>query len=164
METLLDILQAAGIGAAVGIRPYLPALLVGALAAGDLGVDFDGTGWAFLEAPWFLFVMGIAFFVMLMTNVIMNVAAIAISLPVALVIAPYLGVAPEVILFASLATAGMPFLLLVGAAPNAIAYESGQFTAGEFFTYGTLASIMLMVVVALAVFFLWPLMGMPVGG
>lgn len=114
-------------------------------------------------ANWFLFVMGIAFFVMLMTNVIMNVAAIAISLPVALVIAPYLGVAPEVILFASLATAGMPFLLLVGAAPNAIAYESGQFTAGEFFTYGTLASIMLMVVVALAVFFLWPLMGMPVG-
>lgn len=114
-------------------------------------------------ANWFLFVMGIAFFVMLMTNVIMNVAAIAISLPVALVIAPYLGVAPEVILFASLATAGMPFLLLVGAAPNAIAYESGQFTAGEFFMYGTLASIMLMVVVALAVFFLWPLMGMPVG-
>ena len=114
-------------------------------------------------ANWFLFVMGIAFFVMIMTNVIMNVAAIAISLPVALVIAPYLGVAPEVILFASLATAGMPFLLLVGAAPNAIAYESGQFTAGEFFMYGTLASIMLMVVVALAVFFLWPLMGMPVG-
>jgi sodium-dependent dicarboxylate transporter 2/3/5 len=114
-------------------------------------------------ANWFLFVMGIAFFVMLMTNVIMNVAAIAISLPVALVIAPYLGVAPEVILFASLATAGMPFLLLVGAAPNAIAYESGQFTAGEFFKYGTLASIILMVVVALAVFFLWPLMGMPLG-
>lgn len=114
-------------------------------------------------ASWFLFVMGIAFFVMLMTNVIMNVAAIAISLPVALVIAPYLGVAPEIILFASLATAGMPFLLLVGAAPNAIAYESGQFTAGEFFTYGTLASIILMVVLALAVFFLWPMMGMPVG-
>jgi sodium-dependent dicarboxylate transporter 2/3/5 len=113
-------------------------------------------------ANWFLFVMGIAFFVMIMTNFIMNVAAIAISLPVALVIAPYLGVAPEVILFASLAMAGMPFLLLVGAAPNAIAYESGQFTAGEFFAYGTLASIILMVVMALAVFLLWPLMGMPV--
>jgi sodium-dependent dicarboxylate transporter 2/3/5 len=117
----------------------------------------------FQESTWFVFVMGIAFFVLVMTNVIMNVAAIAITLPVALVIAPYLGVAPEVILFASLATAGMPFLLLVGAAPNAIAYESGQFTAGEFFTYGLLASIMLMVVVACAVYFLWPLMGMPVG-
>ena len=55
----------------------------------------------------------------------------------------------------------MPFLLLVGAAPNAIAYESGQFTAGEFFAYGTLASILLIVVVALAVFFLWPFMKMP---
>ena len=115
----------------------------------------------FQESTWFVFVMGIAFFVLIMTNVIMNVAAIAISLPVALVIAPYLGVAPEVVLFASLVTAGMPFLLLVGAAPNAIAYESGQFTAGEFFAYGILASIMLMVVVALAVFFLWPLMKMP---
>jgi sodium-dependent dicarboxylate transporter 2/3/5 len=113
-------------------------------------------------ANWFLFVMGIGFFVMIMTNFIMNVAAIAISLPVALVIAPYLGVAPDIILFVSLVAAGMPFLLLVGAAPNAIAYESGLFTAGEFFAYGTLASIILMAVMALAVFFLWPLMGMPI--
>jgi hypothetical protein len=80
--------------------------------------------------------MSIAFFVMMMTNFIMNVAAIAISLPVALVIAPYLGVAAEVILFSSLVVAGMPFLLLVGAAPNAIAYDSKQFTTGEFFLWG----------------------------
>ena len=43
--------------------------------------------------------MSIGFFVMIMTNFIMNVAAIAISLPVALVIAPYLGVSPEVIFY-----------------------------------------------------------------
>ncbi len=116
----------------------------------------------FKESNWFVFVMSIAFFVMIMTNFIMNVAAIAISLPVALVIAPYLGVAPEVILFAALVTAGMPFLLLVGAAPNAIAYDSGQFTTGEFFKYGIPASILLMIVVAIAVYFIWPLMGMPI--
>ncbi|QTA85403.1 SLC13 family permease [Desulfonema magnum] len=116
----------------------------------------------FQKANWFVFVMSIAFFVMMMTNFIMNVAAIAISLPVALVIAPYLGVAPEVILFASLVTAGMPFLLLVGAAPNAIAYDSKQFTTGEFFLYGIPASILLMVVVGFATLVLWPLMGMPV--
>jgi len=115
----------------------------------------------FKEANWFVFVMSIAFFVMIMTNFIMNVAAIAISLPVALVIAPYLGVAPEVILFASLVTAGMPFLLLVGAAPNAIAYDSKQFSTGEFFLYGIPASIMLMIVVGIAALILWPLMGMP---
>ena len=114
------------------------------------------------DADWFIFVLGVSFFVLIMTNFIMNVAAIAISLPVALVIAPYLGVAPEVVLFASLATAGMPFLLLVGAAPNAIAYESRQFTSGEFFVAGIPASLMLMVVLAIFVKLIWPLMGMPV--
>jgi sodium-dependent dicarboxylate transporter 2/3/5 len=116
----------------------------------------------FKKANWFVFVMGIGFFVLVMTNFIMNVAAIAISLPVALVIAPYLGVAPEVILFTALATAGMPFVLLVGAAPNAIAYDSRQFTAGEFFKYGVIASGLLMVILGAFVMVVWPLMGMPV--
>jgi len=115
----------------------------------------------FQHAPWIVFVLGIAFFVLVMTNFIMNVAAIAISLPVALVIAPYLGVAPDVILFASLVTAGMPFLLLVGAAPNAIAYNSNQFTSGEFFRAGVVASIVLMIVLGVFVWLVWPLMGMP---
>ena len=57
MQILLDLLQAAGIGAAIGIRPFLPALLVGALAAGDLGIDFDGTDFSFLEQPPFLLAM-----------------------------------------------------------------------------------------------------------
>jgi sodium-dependent dicarboxylate transporter 2/3/5 len=92
----------------------------------------------------------------------MNVAAIAISLPVALVIAPYLGVGPQVILFSALATAGMPFFLLIGAAPNAIAYNSKQFTTGEFLKYGILASLILMVVLWGFVAFVWPMMGMQV--
>jgi sodium-dependent dicarboxylate transporter 2/3/5 len=116
----------------------------------------------FKNAHWFVFVMAIAFFVMVMTNFIMNVAAIAISVPVALVLAPYLNVAPEVIVFAALVTAGMPFLLLVGAAPNAIAYNSRQFTSGEFFAYGIPASILLLAAVALAVLVIWPLLGMPI--
>jgi hypothetical protein len=54
MDLVFDLLQAAGIGAAIGIRPFLPALLVGALAAGDAGVDFDGTDFSFLEKAPFL--------------------------------------------------------------------------------------------------------------
>ena len=116
----------------------------------------------FEGAHWLLFVLGMAAFVLVMTNFIMNVAAIAITMPVALVMAPYLGVAPEVILFASLVTAGMPFLLLVGAAPNAIAYASGQFTTKEFLKAGIPASLLLLVVLAVFVRFVWPVMGMPV--
>ena len=144
-------------------------LFAGAMSIGNCLWQTGAANWMavnwlamFQDANWFVFVMSIAFFVMIMTNVIMNVAAIAISLPVALVIAPYLGVAGEVILFAALVTAGMPFLLLVGAAPNAIAYDSKQFTTAEFFLYGIPASIILMVVTGFAVFVLWPLMGMPV--
>ncbi|RJR17021.1 MAG: SLC13/DASS family transporter [Nitrospiraceae bacterium] len=144
-------------------------LFAGAMSIGFCLWETEAAKWLavnwltmFKEANWFIFVMSIAFFVMIMTNFIMNVAAIAISLPVALVIAPYLGVAPEVILYASLVTAGMPFLLLVGAAPNAIAYDSKQFTTGEFFVSGIPASIVLMAVIALAIAIIWPLMGMPI--
>ena len=56
----------------------------------------------------------------------------------------------------------MPFLLLVGAAPNAIAYTSRQFTTGEFFLYGIPASILLMVITWIAVAVIWPIMGMPI--
>ena len=144
-------------------------LFAGAMSIGNCLWQTGAANWMavnwlvmFQEANWFVFVMSIAFFVLMMTNFIMNVAAIAISLPVALVIAPYLGVSGQVILFSALVTAGMPFLLLVGAAPNAIAYDSGQFTTGEFFLYGIPASILLMIVTGFAVFVLWPLMGMPV--
>jgi Domain of unknown function (DUF4126) len=60
VKLLLDILQGMGVSAAAGLRPFLPTLLVGALAADDLGVDFDGTDFAFLESPWFLLALVVA--------------------------------------------------------------------------------------------------------
>jgi len=116
----------------------------------------------FQNAHWLVFVLSIATFVLIMTNFIMNVAAIAISLPVSLVIAQYLGVAPDVIFYASLVTAGMPFVLLIGAAPNAIAYESKQFTSGEFFKHGLLLSGVLIAFLGLAIKTFWPMFGMSI--
>jgi hypothetical protein len=54
MDLILDLLQGAGIAAAIGIRPFLPVLLAGALASADLGLDFSGTDFSFLEAWPFL--------------------------------------------------------------------------------------------------------------
>ncbi len=115
----------------------------------------------FRNAPGIVFVLGIAVLVLIMTNFIMNVAAIAVTLPVALVIAPYVGVSGELVLFTSLAAAGMPFLLLIGAAPNAIAYASRQFTQREFLAAGVPASLILMGMLALFAAVVWPAMGMP---
>ena len=54
MDFVLDLLQGLGIAAGIGIRPFLPTILIGALAAGNLGLDFNGTDFAFLEQAPFL--------------------------------------------------------------------------------------------------------------
>src|SRR3954464_2680313 len=53
----MDIGQGAGTAGASGVRPFLPALLAGALARGDSGIDFSGTDYSFLESSWFLLVV-----------------------------------------------------------------------------------------------------------
>ena len=60
MHLVLDIFQGLGVAAAVGIRPFLPALLVGALAAGDIQIDFKGTDYSFLAGWPFLLGMLLA--------------------------------------------------------------------------------------------------------
>ncbi len=57
MSLFIDTTQGAGIAAGTGVRPFLPPLLVGALASADAGIDFDGTDYSFLEKPGFLIVV-----------------------------------------------------------------------------------------------------------
>ena len=54
MRLFLDITQGMGLAGAAGVRPFLPALLSGACARADLGLDFEHTRYAFLESTWFL--------------------------------------------------------------------------------------------------------------
>jgi hypothetical protein len=49
----MAISQGVGVSVAAGVRPFLVALAVGALARANAGVDFEGSGWGFLESfPW----------------------------------------------------------------------------------------------------------------
>jgi len=54
MSAFMDISTGAGLASSTGIRPYLPPLLAGGLARGDVAIDFDGTDFSFLESPAFL--------------------------------------------------------------------------------------------------------------
>src|SRR5687768_7060810 len=59
-STFFDILTGAGLGAAAGIRPFLPALLAGAAASRDMLIDFSGTDLSFLEKSGWLLAVVIA--------------------------------------------------------------------------------------------------------
>ncbi len=57
MHLVFDIFQGIGIAAAVGIRPFLPGLVVGVLAAEDAQIDFVHSDFSFLQSAAFLLVM-----------------------------------------------------------------------------------------------------------
>jgi len=52
-----DIFQGIGIAAAIGIRPFLPSVAAGALAAGGVELHFDHTSYSFLQSLPFLLAM-----------------------------------------------------------------------------------------------------------
>jgi len=54
-----DICTGVGVAAAVGVRPFLPALAVGALGAGDVQIDFAHSDFSFLQSVPFLLVMAV---------------------------------------------------------------------------------------------------------
>ena len=60
MQLLIDILQGSGLAGAAGVRPFLPALVAGALASADVGIDYEGTSFAFLERPGWLLALVVA--------------------------------------------------------------------------------------------------------
>ena len=59
MNLVFDIFQGIGVAAAVGVRPFLPALAVGALGAGDIQIDFAHCDMSWLQKPPFLLAMAV---------------------------------------------------------------------------------------------------------
>jgi hypothetical protein len=57
MDLFLAISQGIGTSLAAGVRAFLVALLVGAMASANVGIDFDGTEYEFLESTAWLALM-----------------------------------------------------------------------------------------------------------
>jgi Domain of unknown function (DUF4126) len=68
MKLFLDICLGIGLALAVGLRPFLPALLVAALARGNAGIDFDHTNVAFIEDTGFLLALVIGVIVLVLAE------------------------------------------------------------------------------------------------
>ena len=80
MNLFLDICQGMGLSAAAGVRPFLPALVTGALASGDVGVDFDGTDYHFLESPGWLLAIVVALLLSVLLRAVLESTAFEAAL------------------------------------------------------------------------------------
>jgi uncharacterized protein DUF4126 len=60
MDLFLAITQGIGTSLAAGVRAAVSALVVGLLALANVGIDFEGTDFSFLESPWWLALMAVA--------------------------------------------------------------------------------------------------------
>jgi hypothetical protein len=82
MTLFLDIGQGTGLASASGVRPFLPPILAGSLGHADLGVNFSGGDFAFLESYVFiaaLAVLAIASHVREIPPPILGGAAVALG-------------------------------------------------------------------------------------
>src|SRR5688572_6396764 len=68
METVLDILTGIGLACAAGIRPFLPGLLAGALAAANATIDFENTDLVFLEQTGWLLALVVVLIAVVLAN------------------------------------------------------------------------------------------------
>jgi hypothetical protein len=65
-----------GLAAACGLRPFLPALLAGALASGKaLGVSFAHAPYHFLQAGWWLLAVAVAFAISYVLQLMLGLSA-----------------------------------------------------------------------------------------
>ncbi len=66
-----------GLALAAGLRPFLPALLAGALASGGaLGVSFAHGGYEFLQSGWWLLAVTVAFVLAYALQIVLRLAPV----------------------------------------------------------------------------------------
>jgi Domain of unknown function (DUF4126) len=68
LHLVFDICAGLGVAAAVGIRPFLPALVVCLLAAAGAQIHFNGTDYSFLQSVPFLIVLFVLAVILLLVE------------------------------------------------------------------------------------------------
>ncbi len=113
---------------------------------------FEGRGW-------FLLFVGIGIFASLMTELMANVAAASLIMPIAIPMAQMEGIDPTVVALALGMFTSFSYLIVVGCPPNVVAYSFGYFRASDLFKAGVIAQPLGMLATALAALVWWSIIG-----
>jgi len=109
---------------------------------------------------WLLLFVAIGLFGAVVTNVMANVAAAALVLPIALPLARLEGVDPRIISLCLGMATSFAMLLVIGCPPNAIAYSYRQFKASDLTKVGLVATPVLLALVVLVASLWWRFLGL----
>jgi sodium-dependent dicarboxylate transporter 2/3/5 len=135
-----------------------------------LGLAMDGSGAAKYFAGvffplvrgfgWLVLFVGVAVFGALVTNVMANVAAAALVLPIVIPLAELEGVDPRIIALCLGMATSFAMLLVIGCPPNAIAYSFGQFRARDLTRVGVVAMPVLLALLTGTAALWWSVLGL----
>jgi sodium-dependent dicarboxylate transporter 2/3/5 len=103
----------------------------------------------------FIVIIVMILFTVLLTNIMSNIGAVALLLPIGLAIAPQIGVSPVFTSMIIALSGGLAFMLVIATPGNAITYSSGYFSTKDLFKAGVLANIICIAVVFIIAVLYW---------
>jgi len=133
-----------------------------------LAMDYSGAAAYFANlffplirgSGWLLLFLGVGVFGALVTNVMANVAAAAMILPIVIPIAQMEGINPTILALCLGQATSFAMLLVIGCPPNAIAYSYHFFRASDLTKAGAVATPILLAALALVAFVWWKILGL----
>jgi len=104
----------------------------------------------------YLAILIMIIFTILLTNIMSNIGAVAILLPIGLAISTEIpGISPLLASMIIALTGGMAFMLVIATPGNAITYSSGYFSTRDLFKAGIFANIACILVIFIVAVFYW---------
>jgi len=142
--------------------PWGIVLLYGGAITLGIGIQQTGAGtWIaniLFDAVGFnpyLVILVIIIFTVLLTNIMSNIGAVAILLPIGIAIAPEMGMSPLLTSMIIALSGGLAFILVIATPGNAITYSSGYFSTKDLFKAGVIANIICIAIVFIVATTYW---------
>ena len=107
-----------------------------------------------------LLFVGVGVFAAILTNLMANVAAAALILPIAIPIAQMSGINPVIIAMALGMFTSFAYLLVIGCPPNVVSYSFGYFKASDLLKAGLVALPVGVLVLILIAMTWWNIIGL----
>jgi sodium-dependent dicarboxylate transporter 2/3/5 len=104
----------------------------------------------------YIVILAIIILTILLTNIMSNIGAVAILLPIGLAIATEIpGISPLLASMIIALSGGLAFMLVIATPGNAITYSSGYFSTRDLFKAGSIANIICIVVIFIVATVYW---------